>query len=245
MKKYLLFTLLISSLYSETETIYANQSAQFIAPGNGGNSGCCTPSILQNFNASTMYVQSCWWHSVYQQCFDLKYTTIWVFDMSSIPTNSNILNIHFIFNQNGVSNSYVSISTELGSITNNLASNLYSNSDWFGYLISEQDGIENTIELPIDQFLFNINPQQINILLYNSGYGIDNSGINAPSIVIEYESDYILGDVNNDMVVNVLDIIETINLILSNQYNEIVDMNYDSRLDVLDIVQLVNIILNN
>ena len=48
---------------------------------------------------------------------------------------------------------------------------------------------------------------------------------------------------NNDLVINVLDIIETINFILNNDYNEIVDMNYDGRVDVLDIVQLVNIIL--
>ena len=54
-----------------------------------------------------------------------------------------------------------------------------------------------------------------------------------------------LGDINNDLVINVLDVIEVINLIIDNEYNYIVDMNHDLDVNVLDIIELVNIILNN
>ena len=57
-------------------------------------------------------------------------------------------------------------------------------------------------------------------------------------------SESVTGDINGDLVVNIQDIILTINLILSNGYNDSVDINSDGAVDILDIVQLVNIILN-
>ena len=61
---------------------------------------------------------------------------------------------------------------------------------------------------------------------------------------IECSSSGMLGDVNGDSIVNIQDVILTINLVLSNQYNMSADLNSDSTVDVLDVVQLVNIILN-
>ena len=61
-------------------------------------------------------------------------------------------------------------------------------------------------------------------------------------------SDWSLGDVNNDMVLNILDIVNTVNYILSTniptecEYLS-ADMNSDGSLNILDIVQLVNVIL--
>ena len=53
-----------------------------------------------------------------------------------------------------------------------------------------------------------------------------------------------LGDINGNDIINILDVIETINLILQNEYDVIVDMNNDQQVNILDIIQLVNIILN-
>ena len=53
-----------------------------------------------------------------------------------------------------------------------------------------------------------------------------------------------LGDINGDTLVNVQDIILTVNFILNNEYHELSDLNSDGTVDILDIVQLVNIILN-
>ena len=55
--------------------------------------------------------------------------------------------------------------------------------------------------------------------------------------------DTLLGDINNDGQINVIDIISTVNLILSNEYQSIADINSDNQLNVLDIVAIVNIIL--
>ena len=56
--------------------------------------------------------------------------------------------------------------------------------------------------------------------------------------------DFILGDVNEDNIINIQDIVIVVNLVLSNEYNFLADLNADQSIDVLDIVQLVNLILN-
>lgn len=61
-----------------------------------------------------------------------------------------------------------------------------------------------------------------------------------------YCDDYIffLGDINQDNIINIQDIILVIDLILNNEYNISADFNYDNTINVADIVQLVNLILN-
>ena len=67
----------------------------------------------------------------------------------------------------------------------------------------------------------------------NSGWHIFNS------------TDSILGDVNSDNIINILDIILVVNIILGiNDFNNLADINIDGSIDILDVVQLVNIILN-
>ena len=52
------------------------------------------------------------------------------------------------------------------------------------------------------------------------------------------------GDLNGDGIVNVLDVVQIVNLVLTNEYEENGDLNEDGIVNVLDIVQLVNIVLN-
>ena len=52
-----------------------------------------------------------------------------------------------------------------------------------------------------------------------------------------------LGDINEDGEINIQDVILLVNLVLSNEYNDLADMNGDSIVNVIDVVQLVNIIL--
>ena len=54
----------------------------------------------------------------------------------------------------------------------------------------------------------------------------------------------VLGDINNDGVVNVLDVIEVVSLVLNGEYSEIVDMNYDDTINISDIIAIIYIILN-
>ena len=53
------------------------------------------------------------------------------------------------------------------------------------------------------------------------------------------------GDFNNDGIINILDVVQLVNIVLINEYNDTVDMNEDGIVNILDIVQLVNIILSN
>ena len=54
----------------------------------------------------------------------------------------------------------------------------------------------------------------------------------------------LLGDLNNDGILNVLDIVLMVNMALDGVYEEVADMNGDGVINILDIVTLINNILN-
>ncbi len=58
---------------------------------------------------------------------------------------------------------------------------------------------------------------------------------------------YELGDVNEDQIINIQDLIIIINLILNlnSEYSLAADINLDGTINILDAIELVNIILNN
>ena len=53
------------------------------------------------------------------------------------------------------------------------------------------------------------------------------------------------GDVNNDDVVNILDVVQLANMVLSGEYSTDADLNSDGIINILDIVQVANIILSD
>ena len=55
----------------------------------------------------------------------------------------------------------------------------------------------------------------------------------------------IMGDLNNDGYVNVMDVVLAVNLLLSAEYNPLADLNGDGNLNVLDVVMIVNLVLGN
>jgi hypothetical protein len=61
--------------------------------------------------------------------------------------------------------------------------------------------------------------------------------------LVDDGSGCVLGDANGDMVLNVLDVVGTVNAVLGNSYDSCIDINGDGTLNVLDIVSLVNLIL--
>jgi len=67
----------------------------------------------------------------------------------------------------------------------------------------------------------------------------------ADATVDDGSCDYpILGDINDDAVVNVQDIIILVNMILAGETDSAADLNSDGVVNILDVVQVVNIILS-
>ena len=54
----------------------------------------------------------------------------------------------------------------------------------------------------------------------------------------------VVGDINGDGILNILDIVSLVNLVLLGDYDQAGDMNLDGIINILDIVFLVNVILN-
>ena len=57
--------------------------------------------------------------------------------------------------------------------------------------------------------------------------------------------DLLVGDLNGDELLNILDVVLMINIVLNGEYDELADLNNDYSNNILDIVQLVNMIINN
>ena len=51
------------------------------------------------------------------------------------------------------------------------------------------------------------------------------------------------GDINGDGIINILDIIATVNIVLGGEFNSDADLNGDYNVDILDVILIVNIIL--
>ena len=107
--------------------------------------------------------------------------------------------------------------------------------------------------LPIrEQFSPYGEPHYLVILDYDGNYigHIDtfNLGNNEKnyirSVLEQHYQQSVLGDVNEDTLVNIQDIILVINLVLDGEFNLVADINSDNIVNILDIIQLVNIILN-
>ena len=69
-------------------------------------------------------------------------------------------------------------------------------------------------------------------------------------IISVSEEVFLMGDVNQDEIINILDIVQLINIILGNDPPpgleiDAGDLNGDDVINVLDIILIVNIILNS
>ena len=75
---------------------------------------------------------------------------------------------------------------------------------------------------------------------YIKDYRVEEHDNRAILITTEIPDFGILGDINDDNLLNVLDVVIIVNLVLDGNYTDNADMNGDDFLNVLDIVLLVN-----
>ena len=54
----------------------------------------------------------------------------------------------------------------------------------------------------------------------------------------------LIGDLNDDNQINVVDVIIIVNIILNEEFDALADLNEDEIINIFDIILLVNIILN-
>ena len=242
----LLFTFFLFSLINAEEiVIYSTESAQY------SSNNCCTLNTITNQNGNELISKDCF-DTIGYGCAQSKSTPFWVFDLSELDGNENIESVQFKGNALGTWwNVYFSVSYSLGPLSTALASELWNGGDWsFGdgqYSGFSWQGGEFSQNLSLDIILPGINSGQLNILAYESSYtSIDNLGDDAPRLVIEYEPEIIpiLGDINSDNIVNILDIVEIVNLIFNNNevYIGIADMNYDGKINIYDLIHITELI---
>ena len=241
MTKHLTLLLFIGLALSEEIVIYSIESAEFYASG-GGSSGCCSPSNFGSYNQSLLSTSHCQWWSQYDQCESNARYALWRFDLTDIPENSNILNANILAQGGGNwIQSFMSISDDTGPISLEMASYLRNDGDWS---ISGQSVITSPVNQIIPNEIINsaYNTGQFCLMFrFYSGY-ITNNGINAPRLEIEYESQNVtlMGDVNEDGIVNILDIIAIITIINNDAvFIEVADMNYDNNIDIFDLLHIV------
>ena len=95
--------------------------------------------------------------------------------------------------------------------------------------------------------------RQLVILDYDGnmiGYITLNSGVNTSAknyirgIIEDNYQQSVLGDVNEDSIVNIQDVILLVSSILNSQTDDSGDVNSDGSVNILDVIQIVNIILS-
>lgn len=182
-----ILTMLMTLIFSETITIYGTQSARYTS---NTSSSCCTPHSLHSYNESSMYTSSCWWHDVYDQCFENRNTAIWRFDLSDLPDDMQFFDATFEYDMSWCEyRGYIKTTNQTGPISTDLAYNLWNNSDWDQSLYDnlECSGGTHSAVIPQSQISYGSQSGQLNILMSSTDGYIDNSGLDAPRIVIEYE----------------------------------------------------------
>ena len=73
------------------------------------------------------------------------------------------------------------------------------------------------------------------------------SMIEIEQAIFDFNDQYgfqIIGDINSDTAINIMDVILLINLILEDEYSNLGDLNSDESINIQDVVLLVNLILN-
>jgi len=87
-------------------------------------------------------------------------------------------------------------------------------------------------------------------IFYDGDAGSGGSLVEAAidDFILEYvlSEPFLLGDINSDFVINILDVILLVNMVLGlEDPNPSGDMNFDSEINILDVVNLVSLILEN
>ena len=177
-------------------------------------------------------------HSVYDQTIDIMITTPgevsgYQFNLTDVPD-------------------YIAISDAFGGITEQEGFTISTSSNTViafsltGSTIPDGTHLLTTLSYTIEDDCINCNSTYI---CFENPIVSDPLGNPYPTDtgdceLIDLDSS-ILGDLNADGILNVLDIVALVNIALSNEYVSSGDLNNDGIINILDIVTLVNLILES
>ena len=199
---------------------------------------------------------------------------IWFNDVAHWPTNfeNSYYNFQIVIyksgdikfnysNMEGISNSAtIGIQNDTGTsglqmsynndyVEDNLTVHIKKNPIWAG--INQLNNFEYSGELvsgnstTLDIIIENIDlPEGI----YNASLNISSNASPTTSypIILISTSDIVLGDLNGDSLINVVDIVQLVNIALGlSPEITAADVNQDGIINVLDVIQLVNLVLDN
>ena len=119
----------------------------------------------------------------------------------------------------------------------------YLNDIQLSHIKINQDNMLDIVSLSPNNnsYDFDLNAEYNNVLIATSNYNdIQSSEVEFTISINDLD---ILGDINQDSILNVQDIVLMINIILVNDYNVIADVNEDGYVNVLDVVVMINILV--
>ena len=111
-------------------------------------------------------------------------------------------------------------------------------------LFSDEEGFIELDAYSNQQIIFEIQDTSLTEDLIHLNIWPEKHKYSKKEIVLSVVYNEILGDLNNDGQVNILDVVIVVNNILNDIENSLGDLNADSIVDVLDIVILINVILS-
>ena len=221
-------------------------------PANDNCSNSCSGDVYYHANEDRMVV---WFDNVshWPNYFD---NSIYSFQIVMYKTGEININYGSMLGdvtsatvgvQNAAGNSGLQMAYNSAYVHDNLTTIITKAPEWVG--------LNELYNYEVSGELLEGNGDGINIIAQNNGLaeGVYNAYLNISSnasesiaLLIELISSGggMLGDVNGDSIVNVLDIIQIVNIAIGSQeFDESADVNEDGVVNVLDVVQVVNIIL--
>ena len=187
-----------------------------------------------------------------------------IFGKYAIPIAKHLFNQNFIYTTKTVSESYYSNDLTIGVPIHKFKNSKKININFNKYFLIISTNIPHKNIKTIIDAIISINSNSSIDIYFHPNNDIDSLETiqikvwpkdhiylekNISFNVYFQDIDFEVGDINNDLLIDVIDILIIVNhinenILIDNQFIY-ADLNYDQNIDILDIVLIIDIILNN
>lgn len=238
MNRLFIIILTLSFSFTETVTLSPTQSWKLTH-----NSLCCGFNTYLNSSSSPLWIGEC--NSNVFGCVSSSLAGVWRWDLSEFQgATFHSAVVDFSPQSGNCSNGgEYAFNPITGTMNSSQAMDLHNNP-----MQSGSSSLFGNVNVNINVMDLALQEGSLGAYVYsNSSCAMNNSGNSAPMLIINYTPGVsATGDYNNDGLINVTDIVSTVNIVLGiNEFSAAVDLNSDGMINVLDIVSIVNIVLGN